>query len=391
MKIKVLGTGLTKFGELWDKSLLDLAHEAALEAIDDSRLPVNQIEAVFVANMLSGKLSNQDHLGAAIASNLGIKGASFRVEGACASGGLAVHLAIQSLLSGTYKNVLVVGVEKMTDASSSEVSSALMGAGSEMERKAGLTFPGLYALMAKAHMQKYGTTRTDLASVSIKNHFHASLNEKAQFPYEITLEKALESTYIATPFTLFDASPITDGAAAVMLSADIMGSRSLPARPAGGPAGRQVYISGSAVATDTLDLSKRADLTKLQATKEASQKALKQAGVEIKDINVAEVHDCFTIAEILAMEDLGFCPAGAGGKFIAKGITKLGGKLPVNTSGGLKACGHPVAATGVKQIVEIASQLKGNYGRRQVSGAKVGLTQNVGGTGATVVVHILQT
>lgn len=377
MKIKIAGVGLTKFGELWDKSLLDLAHEAALEAINDSRLPINRIEAIFVANMLSGTLLNQDHLGAAVISNLGINGSAFRIEGACASGGLAVYLAIQSLLAGTYKNVLVVGVEKMTDVSSAEVSSALMGAGGEMERKAGLTFPGLYALMAKAHMQKYGTTRAHLASVSVKNHFHASLNAKAQFPYEITLEKALESTYICTPFTLFDASPITDGAAAVVLSADT--------------SDKGVFITGSAVATDTLDLSKRANLTELKATKEASQKALKQAGVEIKDINVAEVHDCFTIAEILAMEDLGFCPKGEGGKFIAKGTTRLGGKLPVNTSGGLKACGHPVAATGVKQIVEIASQLKGNYGKRQVSDAKVGLTQNVGGTGGTVVVHVLQT
>src|SRR3989344_5663363 len=292
MRIQILGTGITKFGELWSKSLLDLATDAALEAINDSRLSINQIDAVFVANMIYGKIANQDHLGALITSALGLKCASFRVEAACASGGLAVHLACQSLMAGTYKNVLVVGVEKMTDVGISEITSALMGAGSDMERKAGLTFPGLYALMAKAHMAKYGTTKKHLAAVSVKNHYHASMNEKAQFPFEITEEKARNS------------------------------------------------------------------LLELRATKEASVKALKQAGVEIKDIDIAEVHDCFTIAEILAMEDLGFCKKGEGGDFIKKGYTRLGGKMPVNTSGGLKACGHPVGATGLKQIIEIADQIR---------------------------------
>lgn len=376
MRIKVAGIGLTKFGELWDKTLFDLAQEASLEAIQDSGHNIQKIEALFLGNMIYGKLSNQDHLGAAVASNLGIRGASFRVEGACASGGLAIHLAVQSLLAGTYQNVVVVGVEKMTDVSISEITSALMGAGSEQERQAGLTFPGLYALMAKAHMQKYGTTRQHLASVSVKNHYHASLNSYAQFPYEVTIDKVLNSPCICTPFTLFDASPITDGAAAVVLSSDLS------------PKG--VSITGSAVATDTVDLAQRISLTEIAATKQAAKKALTQASVEIKDIKVAEVHDCFTIAEILAMEDLGFCRKGEGGKFIHSGTTKLGGKIPVNTSGGLKACGHPVGATGVKQLVEITQQLRKQAGSRQVKGANVGLTQNVGGTGATVVVHVLQ-
>jgi len=377
MRIKVRGTGLTKFGELWDKSLSDLAQQASLEAIADAGLEKNQIEAVFVANMIYGKLTGQDHLGALVASSLDITGGSVRVEAACASGGLAVHLAIQSLLSGTYQNVLVVGAEKMTDASPAAISSALMGAGSEAERRAGLTFPALYALMAKAHMQKFGTTRSHLASVSVKNHYHASMNKKAQFPFEVTMEKVLESPIISSPFTLFDASPITDGAGAVVLSSDF----STPG----------VYISGSAVATDTVDLAKRKSLTELAATKQASQQALKMAGVQISDIKVAEVHDCFTIAEILAMEDLGFCEKGMGGEFVQKGHTRLGGKIPVNTSGGLKACGHPVGATGVKQIIEVTQQLQQKAGKRQVKGANIGLTHNVGGSGATVVVHILQT
>lgn len=387
MRIKILGTGLTKFGEMWNQDLLDLALDASNEAIKDAGMNKNQIDAVFFANMIYGKLTGQDHLGALITSSLGLSCASFRVEAACASGGLAVHLALQSLLAQTYKNVLVVGAEKMTDAPIPQITSALMGAGSEAERKAGLTFPALYALLAKAHMQKFGTTRSHMASVSVKNHYHASMNEKAQFPFEVTMEKVLESPIISSPFTLFDVSPISDGAGAVVLSSD-SDSKGVFTAPAGRP---QVFITGSAVATDTVDLSSRKSLLELAATKLASQKALTMAGVEIKDIKVAEVHDCFTIAEILAMEDLGFCPKGEGGEFIEKGATRLGGKIPVNTSGGLKACGHPVAATGLKQIIEVTHQLQQRAGKRQVNGASVGLTHNVGGSGATVVVHVLQT
>lgn len=376
MKIRVAGTGLTKFGEAWDKSLEDLALEAAIEAISESRLISHDLDAIFVGNMLYGKISNQDHIGSLVSSLLGVAVPAFRIEGACASGGLAIHLAIQSLIAGTYKNVLVLGVEKMTDVSAPEITSYLMGAGSEQERSAGLTFPGLYALMAKAHMQKYGTKREHLAHVSVKNHYHASLNEKAHFSKQISLEQVLESSLISTPFTLFDASPITDGAAAVVLTSDTKN--------------KGVYITGSSVATDTIDLASRQSLVELRATQEASKKALIQAGIETGDIDVVEVHDCFTIAEILAMEDLGFCKKGGGGEFVSQKHTYLGGKLPVNTSGGLKACGHPVGATGVKQIVELTYQLRGSAGKRQVKGAKVGLAQNVGGTGATVVIHVLQ-
>lgn len=377
MKIRVAGVGLTKFGELWDKSLLDLALEASLDAIKDAKIDKKKVDAVFVGNMLIGKIAGQDHLGPVVASSLGLSCASFRIEGACASGGLAVHLAIQGILAGTYKNVLVVGAEKMTDAPTSQITWALMGASSSKERKAGLTFPALYALMAQAHIQKYGTTREHLAEVSVKNHFHASLNEKAQYPFEISVEKVLNSSSISYPITLFDSCPITDGAGAVILSAEIDS--------------KGVYITGSAVASDTIDLAERESLTELKATQIASKKALEQAGVGIKDVKVCEVHDCFTIAEVLAMEDLGFCPKGEGGKFIKSKATRLGGKCPVNTSGGLKACGHPVGATGVKQIIEITEQLRKTAGARQVKDANVGLTQNVGGTGATVVVHVLQT
>lgn len=375
MKVFIKGIGITKFGELWDKSLADLVEEAGEKAIKDSGILKEKIDAVFIGNMLYGKLDNQDHLGALVTSLLGINCAAFRVEGACASGGLAIHLAANSIVSGQYKNILVVGAEKMTDFSASIISKMLMGAGSEEERKAGLTFPGLYALIAKAHMNQFGTTKEQMASVSVKNHFHASMNQNAQYPFEISVEKVLASASVADPIKLLDSSPITDGAAAVVLSAS--GN------------GKDVCLIGSTVATDTLDLSQRESLLELKATKIAAKNALRISGVGINQIDLAEVHDCFSIAEVLAMEDLGFCKKGEGGEFIESGKTRLGGSIPVNTSGGLKACGHPVGATGVKQIVELTIQLRGQAGKRQVKGAKLGLAQNVGGTGATVVVNVV--
>lgn len=376
MKICVAGTGLTKFGELWDKSFYDLFSEAAEAAIKDAGISKDSLDAVFVGNMLFGKTDGQDHLGALGTTLLGMQAPAFRVEGACASGGLAVHLACQALIAGTYKKVLVVGVEKMTDEKSTKISSALMGAGSEEEREAGATFPALYALMAQAHMGKYGTTREQLASVAVKNHYHASLNEKAQYPMEISVEQVLASPPVSYPFNLLDSSPITDGAAAVVLTSET--------RKTG------VFITASSVATDSVGLSGRASLTELSATRLAFQKAMREAAIKLSDVDVMEVHDCFTIAEIMAVEDLGFCKKGAGGAFIESGACRLGGEIPVNTSGGLKACGHPVGATGVKQIVELSDQIKGKVGKRQVRGAKVGLAQNVGGTGATVVVNVVQ-
>lgn len=376
MRVAVKGVGITKFGELWNKSLDDLIENATDQAIKSSGIGQDKIDAVFIGNMLYGSLSNQEHLGALVTSILNINAPAFRIEGACASGGLAIHLAASSILSGQYKNILVVGAEKMTDFPANEISRLLMGAGAEDERLAGLTFPGLYALLAKAHMQEFGTSSKQLAAVSSKNHYHASLNENAQYPFDISIDKVLESSFIAEPLTLLDCSPITDGAAAVVLSSEINKN--------------DVLLKGSAVATDTLSLADRESLTELKATRLAAEKAYKQAGINVKDVSVAEVHDCFTIAEILALEDLGFCKKGEGGKFVESGVTKIGGKTPINTSGGLKACGHPVGATGVKQIAELTLQLKGQAGKRQVEKPKVALAQNVGGTGATVVISILQ-
>lgn len=382
MKISVLGVGTTKFGELWEISPRALVREAVSEALSDANLKISDIEALYVGNMLSGILGKQENLGALFAEELGTNIPAFKIEGACASGGLAVHNAINSLLAGVYQTVLVVGVEKMTDYNPGEVVSALMGAGHDEERLAGITFPGLYAMLSRSHMEKYKTKKEDLAAVAVKNHYHATFNPKAQFQHKVSLEQVLKSPLIADPLGLLDCSPISDGASAIIMTKS--DEQKATKR-------KNVYITASAVATDTLGLAGRKDLTSLASAVTAGEKAYKIAGVEPKEVDVAEVHDCFSIAEIIACEDLGFFPKGKAANKISKGETTLGqGRPTVNPSGGLKACGHPVGATGVKQIAEIVTQLRGEAGLRQVKGAKVGLTHNVGGSGAVAVVHILK-
>ncbi len=384
MKVAVLGAQTTKFGELWNSSPRSLLKEAVDGALSESGLKISDIDAIFVGNMLSGILGGQEHLGAFVSEELGVAIPSFKIEGACASGGLAIHQAVLSIVSSYYKKVLVVGIEKMTDHKPEETTSALMGAGSDEERASGATFPSLYALIARAHMEKYGTTEEQMAAVSVKNHYHASLNGKAQFTFPITIEQVLNSPCIASPLKLLDCSPVSDGAAAVVLSSEsfALQNKKQYIKP--------IWITASQTATDTLGLSQRESLTSLKAVVSSSQKAYKQADVKPIDIDVAEVHDCFSIAEIIAMEDLGFFQKGQAAKNIFSGKTRLGGELVINTSGGLKASGHPVGATGVKQIVEITHQLQGRAGRKQVKGAKIGLTHNVGGSGATAVIHILR-
>lgn len=385
--ISVIGVATTQFGELWGVSPRTLAQDAVSRAIYDAKISQSQIQGLFVGNMLSGILGGQEHLGAFFADELHMLVPAFKIEGACASGGLAMHAAVNALLSGQYETVLVLGVEKMTDHKPEDVATALMGAGSDEERLAGLTFPGLYAMLSRVHMEKYGTTLEQLAHVAVKNHYHASLNPNAQFHNTITVEQVLKSTCIADPLRLLDCSPISDGAAAVVLTTNPPAKRDLASRDE-----KIVRILASTVGTDSLGLSRRKSLTSLQATKDAVDRAYTLAKVKPSDIDVAEVHDCFTIAEILAMEDLGFFPKGKAAAAIERGETRLGTSkhLVVNPSGGLKGCGHPVGATGVKQIVELVEQLRGTAGARQVKNAKIGLAQNVGGSGATAVVHILK-
>lgn len=382
MKIAVTGVASSKFGELWAVSPRSLVREIAGNALKDAGLAPNDIDVLYVGNMLSGILGGQENLGALFAEEIGIQAPAFKIEGACASGGLAIHNAVLGIQSGQYKRALVVGVEKMTDHRPEEVTVALMGAGSDSERMSGLTFPGLYALIARSYMDEFHVSEKELAAVAVKNHFHGSLNPNAHFQNRITAEQVLASPCVADPLKLLDCSPISDGASAVILSLEKNVSDKKKA----------VYIVGSAAATDSLSVSHRATLTSLSATKKASSVAYHQAGVSSRDIHVAEVHDCFTIAELLALEDLGFYEKGKSGKAVLNGDVTLGSskKLVVNTSGGLKACGHPVGATGVKQIVEIVEQLRGTAGKRQVKNAKVGLTHNVGGSGAVAVVHILK-
>ncbi|HLB60616.1 MAG TPA: thiolase domain-containing protein [Patescibacteria group bacterium] len=390
MNIAVLGVATTKFGELWDTSPRVLVREAVNGALADAQVALEDIDAIYVGNMLSGMLGNQENLGAFYAEELGITAASTKVEGACASGGLAVHQGVLGILSGLYRRVLVIGVEKMTDHKPEHVASALMGAGSDGERIAGLTFPGLYALMAHACMQKYAITESDMAAVAVKNHYHASLNTYAHFSGgagsrsagQMTIEHVMQSPYVADPLKLLDCSPISDGAAAVILGEAAKTTRK-----------STVHIVGSSVATDTLDLADRSGITSISATVRAAQGAYKQAKLAARDIDVAEAHDCFTIAELMALVDLGFSDGmKKAAQQVGQGAFTLNSskKLVVNPSGGLKACGHPVGATGVKQIVEITQQLRGEAGKRQAANAHIGLTHNVGGSGAVAVVHLLR-
>jgi len=382
--VSIIGAGCTKFGERWDVSLRDMIAEAGVMAIDDSSIIGEQIDAMYVGNMSGGRFVEQEHIGALIADCAGLSPLhipSTRVEAACASGGLALRQAVLAVASGYHDIVIAAGVEKMTDVSSGTAADALAAAADrEWECFFGATFPALYAMMARLHMRKYGTTHDDMALVAVKNHQHGSLNPKAQYHMEISVEDVDKSPMVADPLHVLDCSPISDGAAAIILAPTEIAKRFTDT---------PVRIIGSGQASDTLALHNRRDLTTLDATVHAAHSAFAQAKICPQDIDIAEVHDCFTIAEILALEDLGFVEKGKGGQATRDGVTALGGKLPVNTSGGLKACGHPVGATGIKQAYEIVLQLRGEAGKRQVEEVEYGLAHNVGGSGGTAIVHIM--
>jgi len=383
--VAIIGVGCTKFGEMWERSFRDLFVEAGLNALEDAGIRGEDIDALYVGNMSAGKFIDQEHIGALIADYAGLAGSlhvpSTRVEAACASGGLALREGVLAVASGLHDVVIAAGVEKMTDVETGVAIDALASAADrEWEGFMGATFPGLYAMIARLHMHRYGTTREQLAMVAVKNHHNATMNPKAQYRKEITIDEVINSPLVADPLRVYDCSPITDGAAAVVLA---------PAELARKFNDAPVYVRASAQASDTITLHDRRDITTLDATVHAAQRAYKVANISPKDVDVAEVHDCFTIAEICAIEDLGFVQKGDGGPATEEGMTALDGDIPINPSGGLKACGHPVGATGIKQAVEIVEQLRGVAGKRQVSGAEIGLTHNVGGTGGTAVVHIL--
>ena len=374
---------MAKFGERWESNLRDLAGEAAARAVAAAKIEGKLIQAVYGGCMASGKLVGQEHIGALLADQLDLNPiAATRVEAACASGGVALRQGYLAIASGAYDLVAVGGVEKMTEVSTEEVTDALGGAGDqEWELFHGASFPALYALMARRHMHEFGTTEEMFGQCSVKNHANGVHNPYAQFQRAITLEDVMNSGYIANPLKLLDCSPITDGAAVVILAASEVARKYTDA---------PVAIAASAQASDSLMLANRATLTGINATTVASRAAFKQAGVEHKDIDLAEVHDCFSIAELMALEDMGFYAKGKAGPATLEGETALNAKLSVNPSGGLKACGHPVGATGVKQAVEAFWQLRGEAGQRQVKDAEVALAHNVGGSGATAVVHIFK-
>lgn len=379
---RIIGYYTTQFGELWEKSLFDLVEEAITGVLKQTHLENKQISAVFFGNMLAGVLENNLHSPSKIAEILKINIPIFRSEAACASGGATFNLAKSYLDVNGNKNVLVVGAEKMTDYSPEETITALTAASSGEEQEAGLTFPGLYAMMANFYLEKYHYTEKNLAYVSVKNHYHGSLNDKAHFRKKISIDEVLRSAYVAYPLKVLDSSPISDGASAVVLTnnSDVIKKRK-----------NSVSILASEVITDTISLKERKQIDEILATKIAADIAFRKAKIDRGDIDVAEVHDCFSIAEILAMEDLGFWKKGSGGKRIKELSTMYGngGDLIVNTSGGLKAAGHPVGATGIKQIGEIYLQLSNQAEKRQVKNARYGLAHNVGGSGGTAVVTIL--
>lgn len=383
MRVAVVGVGQTKFDEHWEKSLRDLSTEAGAIALEDAGIDGKEIQSLYIGNMSAGRFIGQEHLAALAADQAGLTPIpATRCEAACASGALAFREAYFSILSGQYDIVMAAGAEKMTDLKGTDAIATLMGAGDqEWESAIGLTFAGLYALMARNHMEKYGTTVEQMAMVSVNNHKNGMHNPLAQFPAEITVEKVLSSPLISDPLRLLDCSPITDGASAVILASEkVVNNFEKP-----------IWILGSGQASDTLALHHRKSMTELLSTKVAAKTAYQQAGMGPENIDIAEVHDCFSINEIIAIEDLGFCNKGEGGRFVEDGKIARDGEKPINPTGGLKSIGHPVGATGVRQISDIVKQLRGDYGNLQVNGARVGLALNIGGSGATAVANIFGT
>lgn len=385
MQVAVIGVGHTRYGAFPDKGLKELFFEAFQEAVRDAEKGIapEAIQEAYIGTLGTGgaQLGNFAPL---MLEQVGLSHIpARRVENACASSGYAFRDAVLAIRSGTCRIALAGGVEKMSDLPRERNRYWLGVSGDvEWERLAGTNFPGIYAMIARRHMHQHGTTREHLAMVAVKNHHNGALNPKAQLGFEITLEQALKAPLLAHPFGLFDACPTTDGASvAILCRGDL--ARSFTDKP--------VYVLGSGAATDYLAVYDRKDITRLVATERAARQAYEEAGLGPGDIDVAEVHDCFTIAEILAYEGLGFAEVGKGWRLLEEGATSLGGRLPVNPSGGLKAKGHPIGATGTGQICELVHQLRGDAQRpeRQVKGVAVALAHNVGGSGGTAAVHIL--
>jgi acetyl-CoA C-acetyltransferase len=383
-RVFIAGVGATRVDEHWDKSLRDLMRESSLKAIQDSGLSKKDIEAIYVGNMSSGFLQGQEHLGSLLATWIGVPGvAAAKVEAACASGGAALHQAYLAVRSGVYDCVLVVGVEKMTDAYTGDVTDALvMAEDQEYVAFTGLSFVALNAFVYRYYMKKYGVRQEDIAYFAVHDHKYAVNNPLAQYPRPITLDEVMKSPLVADPIHLLESAPIGDGSAALVLCSE----EKLKALS------KDVHleIAGSAVATDVFSLHERADPTTLLATVKAARKAFSMASIEPKDVDVLEVHDAFTVLGVIHLEDMGFAKKGEGWRLLKEGQLEKDGDLPTNTMGGLKARGHPVGATGIYQVYEITLQLRGEAGKNQVPDPEVGVAQNVGGVGGTVAVHVVR-
>jgi acetyl-CoA C-acetyltransferase len=381
--VSIVGVGKTPFGALSNDGLRSLGAAACRRCLEDAEAEAAQVQAFYLGNFAGDAFVGQNHLAPYIASAVGITGVpATRFEAACASSGSAFFHAWSAVAAGIYDCVMVAGVEKMTSQTTAKVAEILAGAGDLAgEVRAGATFPAMFAMVARRHMHQYGTKREQLAAVAVKNHYNGSLNPEAHLRKVITLEQALAGRMVAEPLTLYDCSLVSDGAAAVLLMADEV---------AGRYAGRRARVRGVAQTSDYVALEEKADITTFRAVVSAGEQARRMAVVSAADVQLCEVHDCFTIAEVIALEDLGFVAKGQGGAFAASGATGLAGSLPVNPSGGLKSKGHPVGATGVAQLCELVTQLRGEAGARQVPRHELALAQNLGGSGATAVVTILE-
>jgi len=371
---------MTPFGSFPERNIRDLACEAGLACLDGAGVSPSQVEALYVGNFAGPSFTGQNHLAPWIGAGLGLHNVPCtRFEAACASGGAALFHAWTAIAGGAYDMVLVLGVESMTSQSTVKTTEILASAGDiGAEAAVGATFPALFGLIATRHMHQFGTTREHLAAVAVKNHTNGLLNPRAHLRKGVTIDQVLASRPIAEPLTLFDCSLISDGAAAVLLCASERSAKF----------GRPVRIRGIAQASDRFALHEKADITTFPAVRHAAEKAYAMADVAPSNIDFAELHDCFTIAEIIALEDLGLFPRGQAGPAGLAGGTSRDRELPINTSGGLKSKGHPVGATGVAQVCEVFWQLRGEAGERQVSDVSIGLTENLGGSGATAVVGI---
>ncbi len=382
--VSVVGIGETKFGRFPETSLKDLILEAGTKAVADTGLGSEAVEALFMSNFNGQPFCGQGHLGPLAAEVLGLGNIpTIRVEGACASGGLAFKQAVSAVASGMYDVVLVGGVEKMTHLSTEAVTAGIAAA-SDFDREAGIgaTFPSIFAMIANRYFHEYGNVRDEMALCAVQNHENALLNPDAQMQKRITVEQVKNGFPIADPFTIYDCSLVSDGAAFVVLAATDVAKAFCPKR--------LVEVVGCGQAGDSLSLASKGSMTTFAATVLAARQAYAMAGVTPTQIDLAEVHDCFTITQIINSEDLGFFAKGKGAIAIAEGKTAANGQIPTNVSGGLKAKGHPIGATGLSQIYEIVTQLRGEAGARQLKKADIGLTHNIGGTAATCVVSIFQ-